>query len=52
MKTLILAAVATLRLGARAAYAAGGPVGYEAPVYGSQTFSDRPSGRPASRHRK
>ena len=49
MKTLILAAVAMLRLGARA-YAACGPVGYEAPVYGSQAFSDRPSGRPVSRH--
>jgi hypothetical protein len=40
MKTMILAAVAALSLGAGAAYAAGGPVGYQTPVYGSQAFTD------------
>jgi hypothetical protein len=40
MKTMILAAVAALSLGVGSAYAAGGPVGYQAPVYGSQAFTD------------
>jgi hypothetical protein len=39
MKTMMLAAFA-LTLGVGAAHAAGGPVGYQAPVYGSQAFSD------------
>ena len=40
MKTTIIAAVAALSLGAGAAYAAGGPVGYETPAYGAQAFVD------------
>jgi hypothetical protein len=40
MKTMIFATVAALSLGAGAAYAQGGPVGFEAPAYGSQAFSD------------
>ena len=45
MKTMILAAVAALSLGAGAAYAAGGPVGfangsgYQEPTYGAQAFA-------------
>jgi hypothetical protein len=40
MKTMILAAAAALSLGVGAAYAQGGPVGYQAPAYGSQAFTD------------
>jgi hypothetical protein len=41
MKTMIIAAVAALSLGTGAAFAAGGPVGFDAaPAYGSQAFSD------------
>ena len=40
MKTIILAAVATLSLGVGAAFAQGAPPGYEPPVYGAQAFSD------------
>ena len=51
MKTMILAAVATLSLGVGAAFAAGGgagPVGYEAPAYGAQAFSDHSHDRQIS----
>jgi hypothetical protein len=42
MKTMILAAVATLSLAVGAAYAQGVPAGgdFQAPIYGSQAFSD------------
>jgi hypothetical protein len=40
MKTMIMAAVATMSLGIGVAFAAGGPVGYDTPVYGSKAFSD------------
>jgi hypothetical protein len=40
MKTMLLAAVAALGLGIGAAYAAGGPPGFEPQVYGSRAFSD------------
>jgi hypothetical protein len=39
MKNMILAAVA-LSLGVGAAFAQGGPVGYQAPIYGSRAFTD------------
>ncbi|HEY4041056.1 MAG TPA: hypothetical protein VGM32_04325 [Rhodopila sp.] len=45
MKTKTIAAVAALSLGASsvgagAAYAQSGPVGYQQPAYGAQAFSD------------
>jgi hypothetical protein len=40
MKTMILAAVATMSLGVGAAYAAGGPVGWEPQSYGTQATSN------------
>jgi hypothetical protein len=40
MKTMMIAALAALSLSATAAYAQGGPVGYQEPVYGSQAFAD------------
>ena len=40
MKTTILAAVAAMSLGVGAAYAAGGPVGWEPQSYGTQATSD------------
>ena len=40
MKTMILAAVATLSLGVGAAYAQGVPAGYQEPHYGAAAFSD------------
>jgi hypothetical protein len=47
MKTMILAAVATLTLGVGGAYAAGGPVGfadgsgYQGPTYDAQVSANR-----------
>jgi hypothetical protein len=49
MKTVILAAFATLSLGVGSAYAAagaggnGGPAGYSEPHYGAQAFSAHPN---------
>jgi hypothetical protein len=46
MKTMILAAFATLSLGVGSAFAAGGagaPPGWEPPVYGAQAFSAHPN---------
>ena len=40
MKTMILAAVAAMSLGVGAAYAAGGPVGWEPQSYGTQATSN------------
>ena len=40
MKTIILAAVATMSLGVGAAYAAGGLVGWEPQSYGTQATSN------------
>jgi hypothetical protein len=41
MKTMILAAVAAMSLGVGAAYAAGGPVGWEPQSYGTQATSNQ-----------
>jgi hypothetical protein len=41
-ETVILAAVAAMSLGVGAAYAAGGPVGWEPQSYGTQATSDLP----------
>jgi hypothetical protein len=40
MKTMILAAVASLSLGVGAAFAQGAPAGYQPPAYGAQAFTD------------
>jgi hypothetical protein len=42
MKTMILAAVAAISLGAGAAYAQGVPAGFHEPRYGAQAFTDHP----------
>jgi hypothetical protein len=44
MKSMILAAFATLSLGVGAAYAQGVPAGsFQEPLYGAQAFSDHPN---------
>jgi hypothetical protein len=40
MKTMILAAIATLSLGVGAAFAQGVPAGFQEPHYGAQAFTD------------
>ncbi len=42
MKTMILAAVAAITLGAGAAYAQGMPAGFQEPRYGGEAFTDHP----------
>ena len=42
MKTMILAAVATLSLGVGGAFAQGAPAGWQPPAYGSQAFTSYP----------
>jgi hypothetical protein len=42
MKTILLATVATLSLGASAAFAQGLPAGFHEPAYGSQAFAVAP----------
>jgi hypothetical protein len=42
MKTMILAAVAAISLGAGAAYAQGVPAGFHEPRYGAEAFTDHP----------